>query len=145
MSVYEIIYCDNDIVVVNKAPNVACHPLGDSKIVTLIEAMSQAFPEVIASFPGDREGGLCHRIDNGTSGLVVVARHPAAREQFRALFHGGKIEKSYLALVKGRMSGTFEASSPIAHHPKNARKMVALTSPQIRHRSHPQAAHTHGK
>jgi 23S rRNA pseudouridine1911/1915/1917 synthase len=144
MRVYENIYCDKDIVVVGKAPDVPSHGL-EGKSYSLIDAVAQEFPEVLVQFPGDREGGLCHRLDNGTSGIVVIARHPTAREKFRKLFLEGKIEKTYLAIVKGRMPSPFEVHYPIAHHAKNARKMVAMTSPTLRHRSHPKDAVTLGK
>lgn len=145
MRTYEIIYSDENVVVVNKAPDLACHPLASSEKPSLIVALAQEVPEVQTAFDGDREGGLCHRIDNGTSGIVVVARSPEVRAYYRELFSGAKLEKSYLAIVQGQMSGVFEVKNPIAHHVKNPRKMVAITSSKVRFRSQPQEAHTQGR
>jgi len=144
MRPYELIYCDKDLIVVNKAPGVPCHPLEkiQKEGVSLIEAVAHEFSEVISQFLGDREGGLCHRIDNDTSGVVVIARHPKTRDRMRALFHEGKIEKSYVAIVKGKVQNSGEIRFPIAHHEKNARKMIALTSLTLRHRGHPKEAYT---
>ena len=145
MALFEVVYCDSEYIVVNKAPQIPCHPLSNAVGDTLIEQVAQAYPEVCEQFGGDREGGLCHRIDNGTSGLVVIARNIEARQQARALFAKGKIKKTYLALVLGRVDEDFEINDSIAHHPKNKKKMVVMVTPNIRHRAKPQEAQTKGK
>lgn len=148
MHAFEVIYCDDDVMAVNKAPGLPCHALeqGSSQAgLSLIEAVASEFPEVLSNFPGDREGGLCHRLDNGTSGILLIARHRAARDIYRELFSQGKIEKSYLAIVQGSIRDEIEIRFPIAHHPKNARKMIALTTPTTRHRSHAKQAQTQGR
>ena len=141
---YELLYSDTEIIVVNKAPDLACHPLAGGAKLNVLELVAEAFPEVRSAFPDDREGGLCHRIDNGTSGIVVIARRQEARKELRELFANGRIDKSYLAIVQGRVSGPFEVNLPIAHHKKNARKMVAMTSATTKHRSHPRESRTQG-
>lgn len=145
MQEYEVIYENDELVVVNKPPCMPCHPLSQLRGDTLIEAVAKRYPEVLLQFQGDREGGLCHRIDNGTSGLVVIARNQASRDLYLELFKKGQIEKTYLALVKGRVDEPINIEIPIAHHQKNNRKMVVLIHSSIRFRSHPQEALTKGQ
>lgn len=144
MHPYEVIFQNDNLLVVNKAPLVACHPIGERRGGTLIESVAEAFPEVLLAFGDDREGGLCHRIDNNTSGLVVIARDRDTRDIYRNGFQNGHIEKTYLAIVCGQIQSDIDVQTPIAHHQKNKKKMVVVDS-RMRFRSQPRDARTLGR
>src|SRR5262249_7001589 len=77
-----------------------------------------------------RELGLIHRLDNETSGLVLIARTHEAFQFLREEFRRRRVEKEYLALVMGKISESGKIDLSIAHHPKNKKKMrVVLPSP----------------
>jgi 23S rRNA pseudouridine1911/1915/1917 synthase len=87
---------------------------------------------VVARFPetadvGDKpvEGGLIHRLDNGTSGALMIARTADAFTVLRRAIRAGAIKRKYLALVTGNLRAPLTLNAPIAHHSKNPRRMLA--------------------
>jgi 23S rRNA pseudouridine1911/1915/1917 synthase len=101
--------------VVAKPAGPATHPLRDGETGTLANAVAARYPECAAASASPREGGAAHRLDGGTSGLVVFARDRAAWDALRAAFHDGRVAKQYLALVIGEVSRPGEIDAPIAH------------------------------
>ena len=122
----QILYQDDSVVVVNKPGLLPCHPLKPGKHDTVLNAVVAMYPE--ASIVGDKplEGGLIHRLDNGTSGALIIARRPDAFAAMRAAIRCGDIVRRYIALCVGKMERAVEIATPIAHHPKNRRKMITL-------------------
>jgi 23S rRNA pseudouridine1911/1915/1917 synthase len=120
----EVLYEDESVLVVNKPGLMPCHPLRPGEHGTLMNAVVARFPETAAAGIKLREGGLVHRLDNGTSGALIVARSPEAFERLSTLIRGGGVTRRYQALVGGHVPAPLKLSSPIAHHPKNPRKMV---------------------
>ncbi len=84
-----------------------------------------------------------HRLDNATSGVVLLAKTDAAYATLRALFDEHHMTKEYLALAHGITPREQTLGLPIAHHPKKSAQMIAVTSPSVAHRSTPQPAQTH--
>jgi 23S rRNA pseudouridine1911/1915/1917 synthase len=120
----DVLYEDAAAIVVNKPGGIPCHPLTASEIGTVMNAVAVRFPEAASAGPKPREGGLVHRLDNGTSGALIVARTRAAFDQLRTAIRTGEVEREYQALVAGRLDRTLKLDAPIAHHAKNAKRMV---------------------
>lgn len=122
----EVIYEDIHLAAVVKPSGVPTHPNRPGGGVTLADAIAGRWPEVLAVGTMTREPGLVHRLDTGTSGLLLVARTAAAFNALRGAFSSGAVEKEYVAVVEGRPPESAVIDIPLAHHPKNARKMVAV-------------------
>jgi 23S rRNA pseudouridine1911/1915/1917 synthase len=86
---------------VDKPAGWLCHPLRAGERGTLANAVAARFPECAEAGVAPREGGLCHRLDRETSGLVLVARQREAFQSIRAQLDQGSLEKDYLALARG--------------------------------------------
>jgi 23S rRNA pseudouridine1911/1915/1917 synthase len=100
-------------------------------------------PAPAGPWPPGFEGGLCHRLDSSTSGLVLQALDPGALERARALFSGGLLRKRYLMLSRGEVRWDEHLiEHPIAHHPEKRDRMVVLYQPGRRHRGRPYPAWT---
>jgi len=125
----KIVNEDPSFLVVDKPAGIPSHPLKEGERGTLIQGVLAHYPEIAAVGPSRREMGLVHRLDNETSGLILIARDDKAYGFLREEFKRRRVEKEYLALVAGKMRKTGEGKWeridwPIAHHPKNKRKMV---------------------
>jgi len=121
---------DSSFLIVEKPSGLPVHPLEAGERKTLVQGVLVFYPE-IASVGDPREMGLVHRLDNETSGLVLIARTEEAYDFLREEFRKHRVEKEYLALVHGNLKkkreGTWEKIEfPIAHHPKNKKKMVVV-------------------
>ena len=99
-----IVHQGEDFLVVDKPPGQPSHPLVDGEQGTLVNALLGHFPELAGVGYRIREAGILHRLDNGTSGLMMVARNPQAFDALRRSLQEGRWDKRYLALVRGRPS-----------------------------------------
>lgn len=97
----ELLYEDAACVVANKPAGMPSHPLVPGELGTLASALVARFPEMANFGYAAREPGIVHRLDTGTSGLVLAARTPAAFAALRAQLEAGAIDKRYLALCAG--------------------------------------------
>lgn len=96
----EILYEDDDLLVVNKAAGMVVHPGAGNRRGTLANALLHHLGRL---GPGDPvRPGIVHRLDKGTSGILLVAKHEAAHERLAAQFKRREVEKVYLALVHGQ-------------------------------------------
>ena len=114
----DIVYEDDDLLVVNKAPGMVVHPGHGNYSGTLINALTFHF-ENLPNNSSNRPG-LVHRIDKDTSGLLVVAKTEFAMAHLSAQFKAKTSDREYVALVWGNMDldeGTIEGN--IGRHPKN--------------------------
>jgi 23S rRNA pseudouridine1911/1915/1917 synthase len=123
----ETLYEDESVLVVNKPGLVPCHPLKPDDNDSVVNAVVAGYPEVAEAGDKQVEGGLVHRLDNGTSGALIIARTPEAFATMRTAIRRGDISRRYLALCAGQLEEEIEIATPIAHHPKSRRKMI--TSP----------------
>jgi len=122
-----IVYDDDDIVVVDKPVGVAAHPSVGWTGPTVLGALAGAGFRVSTSGAAER-AGIVHRLDAGTSGLMVVAKSERAYTELKRQFHDREVEKIYHAVVQGHpdpLSGTIDA--PIGRHPSSSWKF-AVTS-----------------
>lgn len=126
-----ILFADPALVVVNKPGLMPCHPLRTEECDTVINAIAAQYPESVFSGNKPLEGGLVHRLDNGTSGALMIARTSEAFVQLRAALKNMKIRRAYQALVAGEIWAEREVLTPVAHHPKNRRKMITASDRDI--------------
>ena len=126
-----ILYEDAHIVAVEKPPGVACLPNRPGERGTIANALVAYSPEQ-ARIGGPREAGLVHRLDTGTSGVLLAARTQEAYATLRARWSSGEVMKTYLAVIEGVLEEPGVIDAPIAHHARSARRMVIASSPMAR-------------
>jgi 23S rRNA pseudouridine1911/1915/1917 synthase len=95
------LFVDDALVAIDKPPGAPSHPLRAGERGTAANAIVARFPECAAASPDAREGGLVHRLDNETSGVLVAARDRAAWEALRGAMADASSSKTYLAEVDG--------------------------------------------
>ena len=120
----QIVYDDADIVIVSKPPFLAAHPSLGWEGDTVLGALAGAGYRIATSGPPERQG-IVHRLDVGTSGLMIVAKSEIAYSVMKRKFKDREVFKEYHALVQGEMvppSGTIDA--PIGRHPGSAWKFA---------------------
>ena len=120
----EVLHEDAAVIVVNKPGGVPCHPIHADERDTVMNAVVARFPDVATVGVKPLEGGLVHRLDNGTSGALLIARNRGTFDKLRDAIRAGRIARRYEALVAGSLERKTEIDTPIAHHAKNARKMI---------------------
>ncbi|MBB0244546.1 RluA family pseudouridine synthase [Streptomyces alkaliphilus] len=130
-----IVHDDDDLVVVDKPIGVAAHPSPGWSGPTVIGGLAAAGFTVATSGAAERQG-IVHRLDVGTSGLMVVAKSEHAYTLLKQQFRERTVDKRYHALVQGHpdpLSGTIDA--PIGRHPKHDWKwaVTAAGKPSITH------------
>ncbi|MCU1482148.1 MAG: RluA family pseudouridine synthase [Subtercola sp.] len=130
-----ISYDDDDIVVVDKPVGVAAHPSVGWTGPTVLGALAAAGFRVSTSGAAER-AGIVHRLDAGTSGLMVVAKSEDAYTWLKRLFHDREVDKIYHAVVQGHpdpLAGTIDA--PIGRHPRSDWKfaVTAAGKPSVTH------------
>jgi len=123
-----IIFENDDLLVVNKPAGMVVHPAAGHASGTLVNAVLGHDPD-IEGIGGEERPGLVHRLDKETSGLILLAKNERAHRWLQDQFRLRKVEKTYLALVDGKPptpSGRVEAY--IGRDPKH-RKHMAIVSP----------------
>lgn len=114
---FDIIYDDADVVVINKPPGVAAHPSVGWTGPTVLGALAAAGFRISTSGPPERTG-IVHRLDVGTSGIMMVAKSELAYSVLKQAFRDRAVKKVYHAVVQGHpdpLVGTIDA--PIGRHP----------------------------
>ncbi len=130
-----IVHQDDDIVVVDKPVGVAAHPSMGWTGPTVLGALAAAGIRVSTSGAAERTG-IVHRLDAGTSGLMVVAKSERAYTDLKRAFHDREVEKTYHAVVQGHpdpLRGTIDA--PIGRHPGSRWKFAVTNEgkPSVTH------------
>jgi 23S rRNA pseudouridine1911/1915/1917 synthase len=122
-----ILYEDADVVVVDKAAGMVVHAGAGHHKGTLVNALLHHFG-ALSTVNGDVRPGIVHRLDRETSGVLVVARTDRAHQTLAAQFHARRVEKTYLALVHGRMKEKFgRVTTPITRDPIRRNRMTTRT------------------
>lgn len=122
-----IVYEDNDILIINKQSGMVVHPGNGNYSGTLVNGLMY-YTNNLSSVNGEIRPGIVHRIDKDTSGLIIVAKNNKAHEILSDYFQNKTITRTYIALVKGELktnSATIDA--PIGRSEKDRKKM-AVTS-----------------
>lgn len=97
----DIVYEDDDLAVVNKPAGLVVHSGAGQHEVTLVNGLLHRYGETLSRRGGDERPGIVHRLDKGTSGLMVVARHDDAHAALADQFAARTVEKEYNAVVYG--------------------------------------------
>jgi len=119
-----IVYQDSDLVVVDKPAGMVVHPAAGHSSGTLVNALLHQVDD-LSGIGGEKRPGIVHRLDRGTSGLMVIAKNDAAHEELSRQFHDREVEKDYLALVWGVVQAGRRIDTPIGRDPSNRKKMSA--------------------
>lgn len=123
----QIIFEDEDLVVLNKPSGMVVHPGDGTEDDTLIHAMLYKYPDGLCPVGSPERPGIVHRLDKETSGVMVVARSERAYHSLVKQFADRKTEKTYYALVRGVMKeNEGEIDYPIGRHPKIRVKMAVV-------------------
>ena len=123
-----VVYNDDDIVVIDKPVGCAAHPSPGWMGPTVVGALLAAGYTISTSGPAER-AGVVHRLDAGTSGLMIIAKTDAAYLTLKEMFRSHEVEKTYHALVQGHMdpsTGTIDA--PIDRHPKEDHRFAVVAT-----------------
>jgi 23S rRNA pseudouridine1911/1915/1917 synthase len=119
-----LVHADDALIVVDKPAGLVVHPGAGHREGTLVGGLLARFPELASVGEPDRPG-IVHRLDRGTSGLLVVARTPAAYDDLVAQLAGRTVERRYVALVLGvpePRAGVVDA--PIGRSPRDPTRMA---------------------
>ena len=121
----DIVYEDNDILVVNKQKGLVVHPGNGNPNGTLVNAVMAHCKDSLSGIGGEIRPGIVHRIDKDTSGLLIIAKNDKAHINLSEQIKNHEVKKTYLALVRGRIKEQ-EATidMPIARDEKNRIKMA---------------------
>ena len=123
---FGIVHDDDDVVVIDKPVGVAAHPSVGWTGPTVLGALAGAGYRISTSGAAER-AGIVHRLDAGTSGLMVVAKSERAYSELKRAFHDREVDKVYHAVVQGHpdpLRGTIDA--PIGRHPSSAWKFAVV-------------------
>ena len=128
----EVVYEDDDVIVVNKERGMVVHPAPGHPDGTLVNALMFYCGDSLSGIGGEKRPGIVHRIDKDTSGLLIVAKNDFAHLGLSAQLSDRSLSRVYECVVKGRFredSGTVDA--PIGRHPTD-RKRMAVTDKNSR-------------
>jgi 23S rRNA pseudouridine1911/1915/1917 synthase len=120
----EILYQDADIAVLNKPAGMVIHPGAGHDSGTLVNALLHHLTD-LSGIGGELRPGIVHRLDRGTSGLMVIAKNDRAHQELARQFHDREVEKEYVALVWGLVQAGRRIDAAIGRDPANRKKMSA--------------------
>lgn len=121
----DIVYEDDDLLVINKPKGLVVHPAAGHADDTLVNGLLYALGDDLSGINGELRPGIVHRIDKDTSGLLIVAKNDFAHLALSAQLADRSLSRVYEAVVRGGMredSGTVNA--PIGRHPTDRKKMA---------------------
>lgn len=117
----QVVHTDDALVAVDKPPGLPT-TRGSTPGANLAAALCARFPEMAAIDPS--HGGLVHRLDTETSGILLAARSPDHHARLRGAFAAKRVRKEYLAVVSGHLAVPTTIDRPLARHPRSRRRMV---------------------
>ena len=120
----EIIYQDPDVAVLNKPAGLVVHPGAGHSSGTLVNALLHHITD-LSGIGGESRPGIVHRLDRGTSGVMVIAKNDAAHQELSRQFQDREVEKEYIALVWGVVQAGRRIDAAIGRDPVNRKKMSA--------------------
>lgn len=123
----DIIYEDDDILIINKKKGMVVHPANGNYSGTMVNSLMFSHGDKLSSINGIIRPGIVHRIDKDTSGILVVAKNDQAHKKLSEQFKVHSITRKYIALVKGIVKEDFmDINLPIGRN-QNDRKKMAVT------------------
>lgn len=121
----DIVYEDDDLLVINKQAGLVVHPCNTTKAHTLVNALMFHIKK-LSSINGVLRPGIVHRLDKDTGGLMIVAKTDSAHKILSAQLKDKTLNRQYKALVKGRLKEDFEVEGYLGRNPKNRQQMALL-------------------
>lgn len=121
-----IVYEDNDLLVINKQQGLVVHPCSTTKSGTLVNALMYHVKD-LSTINGVLRPGIVHRLDKDTAGLMLVAKNDNSHKFLQEQLKDKTLNREYYALVKGRIKESFYVEGYIGRNPNN-RKQMALVS-----------------
>ena len=118
----DIVHEDADVVVVDKPAGMVVHPAAGHAEGTLVNALLHHITD-LSGIGGEERPGIVHRLDRGTSGLMVIAKHDAAHRALSRQFRDREIEKEYVALVWGHVQAGRRIDLPIGRDRDQRQRM----------------------
>jgi 23S rRNA pseudouridine1911/1915/1917 synthase len=128
----EIVFEDSDLLVINKAAGMVVHPAAGHSEGTLVNALLHHVDD-LSGVGGEMRPGIVHRLDKGTSGLMVVAKNDTAHTELARQFEDREVEKEYIALIWGLLPQGRRIEDPIGRDPVNRQKMTTKRGRRARH------------
>ena len=125
----DVVYEDQDVIVVNKPVGLVVHPAPGHPDGTLVNALLHHCGDSLSGIGGEKRPGIVHRIDRDTSGLIIAAKNDAAHAFLSAQLSDHTLARTYECLVTGNLkqdSGTVDA--PIGRHPADRKKMAVVSN-----------------
>jgi 23S rRNA pseudouridine1911/1915/1917 synthase len=119
-----ILFQDADVIVVDKPAGMVVHPAAGHASGTLVNALLHHVDD-LSGIGGEKRPGIVHRLDRGTSGLMVIAKNDAAHAALSQQFQERDVEKEYVALVWGEVMAGRRIDAPIGRDPNDRKKMSA--------------------
>lgn len=123
----DVVYEDEDVIVVNKPVGLVVHPAPGHPDGTLVNALLWHCGDSLSGINGEKRPGIVHRIDRDTSGLIIAAKNDAAHLALAAQLEDHSLARVYECIVQGKLredEGTIDA--PIARHPVERKKMAVM-------------------
>ncbi len=131
----DVVYEDDDLIVLNKPVGMVVHPAPGNPDGTLVNALLYHCGKSLSGIGGIKRPGIVHRIDKDTSGLLAVAKNDDAHIGLAAQLKGHRINRIYCAVVIGNLkedAGTVDA--PIGRHPIDRKRMAVIRNDTVRSR-----------
>lgn len=121
----DIVYEDNDILVVNKQKGIVVHPANGNPDGTLVNAIMAHCKDSLSGIGGELRPGIVHRLDKDTSGLLIIAKNDKAHIQVSQQIKDREVKKTYIALVRGTIvEDEATINMPIGRSTKDRKKMA---------------------
>ena len=121
----DIVYEDNDILVVNKQKGLVVHPANGNPDGTLVNAIMAHCKDSLSGIGGELRPGIVHRLDKDTSGLLIIAKNDKAHIQVSEQIKNREVKKTYIALVRGIIAeDEATINMPIGRSTKDRKKMA---------------------
>ena len=125
----DVVYEDEDVIVVNKPKGLVVHPAPGHPDGTLVNALLYHCGDSLSGIGGELRPGIVHRIDRDTSGLIIAAKNDYAHQKLSAQLQDHTLARTYECVVVGNLkedSGTVDA--PIGRHPVDRKKMAVVAN-----------------
>ena len=121
----DIIYEDNDIIVINKPKGMVVHPANGNPDGTLVNAIMAICKDSLSGIGGEIRPGIVHRLDKDTSGIIIVAKNDKAHINLSEQIKNHEVKKTYIALVRGIVKeNEATINMPIGRNEKDRKKMA---------------------
>lgn len=121
----DIVYEDNDIIVVNKQKGLVVHPANGNQDGTLVNGIMAICKDTLSGIGGKIRPGIVHRLDKDTSGLIIIAKNDKAHINLSEQIKNREVKKTYLALVRGVIKeNDATINMPISRSTKDRKKMA---------------------